>query len=263
MKLQLFHAFWGMDGTLREKFERAYMNGYQGIETGLPNDADKNEFKELLQEFKLSYIPQISTYGNHKEVYHEQLESALEFSPIFVNSQTGKDYFSEEEQYSLFEFALSMEKKLGIDVAHETHRGRTMFTPRATVKLLKNFPELKITADFSHFTCVCESLLHDQEEDMVFMIRRTLHTHGRVGYVNGPQVPHPAAPEYGEELARFEGWWEQIWAHCSHAGKPYFTVTPEFGPVSYMPRTPFTGEPVADLFEINHWIAERFRQKYS
>ena len=47
------------------------------------------------------------------------------------------------------------------------------------------------------------------------MIRRTKHTHGRVGYVNGPQVPHPATPEYGEELARFEGWWEQIWAHCA------------------------------------------------
>ena len=41
-----------------------------------------------------------------------------------------------------------------------------MFTPRATVKSLKQFPELKITADFSHFTCVCESLLHDQEEDL-------------------------------------------------------------------------------------------------
>ena len=90
----------GHGGTLREKFERAYLNGYQGIETGLPNDADKNEFKEP-QEFKLLYIPQISTYGNHKEVYHEQLEHALEFSPIFVNSQTGKDYLTEEEQFSL------------------------------------------------------------------------------------------------------------------------------------------------------------------
>ncbi|CAM3992440.1 sugar phosphate isomerase/epimerase [Paenibacillus alkaliterrae] len=263
MKLQLFHAFWGMNGSLREKFERAASNGYQGIETGLPGANDKNEFKELLQEFGLLYIPQIYSYGNHKETYHEQLENTLEFSPLFVNSHTGKDYLAEEEQLTLFEFALSKEKELGVAVAHETHRGRAMFTPRATVKLLKQFPDLKITADFSHFTCVCESLLHDQEEDLAFMIGRTLHTHGRVGYTQGPQVPHPAAPEYAEELARFEGWWDEIWKQHRQAGKPHTTVTPEFGPVNYMPRIPFTGEPTADLFEVNQFIAKRFSEKYN
>lgn len=263
MKLQLFHAFWGMEGTLREKFERAASYGYQGIETALPEVDDKHQFKELLQEFNLLYIPQIYTYGNHKEAYHEQLEKALEFSPFFVNSHTGKDYMTEEEQLSLFEFAVDKEKELGVAVAHETHRGRAMFTPRATVKLLKQFPELQITADFSHFTCVCESLLHDQEEAIAVMIQHTLHTHARVGYTQGSQVPHPAAPEYTEELARFEGWWDESGKQHRQTGKSHMTVTPEFGPVNYMPRIPFTGEQVADLFEVNQFIAKRFVEKYS
>ncbi|NIK75078.1 hypothetical protein FHS15_000176 [Paenibacillus castaneae] len=262
MKLQLFHAFWGMEGSLREKFERAAHHGYQGVETALLENRDRNEFKELLEEFQLLYIPQIFTHGNHEESFQEQLEQAMTFSPVFVNSHTGKDYMTEEEQFPLFEFALRKEQELGISVAHETHRGRAMFTPRATAKLLKQFPELKITADFSHFTCVCESLLHDQEADLALLIRRTLHTHGRVGFTQGPQVPHPAAPEYAEELARFEGWWDEIWQCRRQAGMLQTTVTPEFGPVNYMPRIPFTGEPTADLFEVNQFIAKRFLVKY-
>jgi hypothetical protein len=36
------------------------------------------------------------------------------------------------------------------------------------------------------------------------------------------------------------------------------TITPEFGPDGYLPQLPFTGQPVADLEEINRslgaWI---------
>jgi hypothetical protein len=37
------------------------------------------------------------------------------------------------------------------------------------------------------------------------------------------------------------------------------TLTPEFGPDGYLHCQPFTGKPVADLWEINQWIALRQR----
>ncbi len=259
MELRLFHALWGMDGTLREKLLRASDNGYTGIESPLPSVDEENEFKELIEEFELQYIPQLLTSGNHQQSFAELLDRSKSFRPLLVNVHSASDYMSEAEQDNYFEFALNEERRQGIPVAHETHRGRAMFTPHATARLLRRFPELKITADFSHFTCVCESMLHDQEEDVSLAISRSLHLHCRVGYAEGPQVPHPGAPEYAEELARFEQWWMRIWEQRKADGAAYATVTPEFGPPGYMPRLPFTNEPVADLFEVNQWMANRVR----
>ena len=36
------------------------------------------------------------------------------------------------------------------------------------------------------------------------------------------------------------------------------TFTPEFGPPGYMPTLPYTKQPVADLWELNAWMARRF-----
>ncbi|MDR6880724.1 TIM barrel protein [Bacillus sp. 3255] len=261
MKLHLFHALWGMTGSLREQLNRAKDHGYEGIEAPLPSVEQENEFKELMEELGLAYIPQIFTAN--EESFAEQVERAKQFSPVIINSHSGKDYMSEDVQYRFFEHALRVEKASGIQVGHETHRGRIMFTPRATAGVLRQFPDLKVTADFSHFTCVCESMLADQGEDLALIMSRALHIHGRVGFEEGPQVPHPAAPEFAGHLQQFEAWWNEMFRNSIITAQPVATFTPEFGPPGYMPTLPFTRQPVADLFQVNHWIAERIRRTYA
>lgn len=100
-----------------------------------------------------------------------------------------------------------------------------MFTPKATARVLKLFPDLKITADFSHFTCVCESMLSDQQEDLDLIKSRALHVHGRVGFEEGPQVPHPAAPEYAQYLQQFEAWWDEMLHNTIIPAQPFATFT--------------------------------------
>ena len=39
------------------------------------------------------------------------------------------------------------------------------------------------------------------------------------------------------------------------------TMTPEFGPDGYLQQTPFSQRPVADLAELNRWMASRQRAK--
>ncbi|WNR46202.1 sugar phosphate isomerase/epimerase family protein [Paenibacillus roseipurpureus] len=264
LKLQLFHALWGMTGTLSEKLYRAKDHGYAGIEAPLPSQEERSEFIELIDQLQLSFIPQIFTAaGRHEESFQEQVEQAKTYRPLFINAHSGKDYMSEEEQARFFEFALRVEKEAGIQVAHETHRGRILFTPKATARNLLLFPELKVTADFSHFTCVCESLLQDQQEELTLIKSRALHVHGRVGFEEGPQVPHPAAPEFARYLEQFEQWWDDILNNPLIASQPNATFTPEFGPPGYMPTIPFTQQPIADLFQVNHWIGERIRTKYT
>ncbi len=260
MQLQIYHALWGMEGTLREKFERAHAHGYDGIESIMPSAEERSEFVELLDEFKLAYIAQI--FPSQKEEFEELVVTAKSLSPVLINAHSGKDFMNEEEQNLFFEHALKVEREAGVQVGHETHRGRILFTPAATARLLKLFPELKITADFSHFTCVCESLLGDQKEAVELAISRAIHVHGRVGFEEGPQVPHPAAPEYAGYVEKFEQWWDAMLNNgLTPSGGPA-TFTPEFGPPGYMPRIPFANEPVADLFEVNQWIAKRIIDRY-
>jgi hypothetical protein len=42
--------------------------------------------------------------------------------------------------------------------------------------------------------------LLDDDQDAVEEAARHAHTSMRVGYPQGPQVPHPAAPEYADAL---------------------------------------------------------------
>jgi hypothetical protein len=92
---------------------------------------------------------------------------------------------------------------------------------------------------------------------------RAHHIHGRVGYDQGPQVPHPAAPEYAAALASHERCWEAIWRSQQARGYHVSTLTPEFGPDGYLHHLPFTNAPVADLWELNRWMGERQRLHFS
>jgi hypothetical protein len=89
------------------------------------------------------------------------------------------------------------------------------------------------------------------------------HIHARVGYDQGPQVPHPAAPAYAAALAAHQRWWEILWRAQQAAGCRVSTMTPEFGPDGYLHHTPFSEEPVGDLWQINNWVRQRERQHFA
>jgi hypothetical protein len=84
-----------------------------------------------------------------------------------------------------------------------------------------------------------------------------------VGYAQGPQVPNPAAPEYADALAAHQRWWTQIWDAQRARGELVTTMTPEFGPDGYLHCAPFTREPVAELWEINRWMADTQRAHFA
>lgn len=267
MKVKSIKSLWGMEGSLESQFDRIAAAGYEGIESPLPNEiekffgfpVDEKVFRSLLERYKLDYIAMVFTDGNHAQSFSEQVEKASTFSPILINSHSARDKMPYDEQVAFFEKAQVVEQSVGIPVGHETHRGRAMFTPWTTGALLREFPELKLTADFSHWVCVCESLLEDQKEHMEMAIQRTIHIHSRVGYTQGPQVPHPDAPEYALELSTHEDWWKEIINGHGSAGTQ-LTFTPEFGPSPYMPRLPFTNQPVVDLWQVCLWMKKRFEQ---
>ena len=123
-------------------------------------------------------------------------------------------------------------------------------------------PDIAITADFSHWCNVSESLLEEQEEALETAINKTVHIHARVGCSQSAQVSDPRADEWRTELAAHLDWWDAIVRCRIKNGAELLTITPEFGPAPYMPALPYTKMPVASQWDINVYMMNVLKQRY-
>ena len=264
MQIKYFVAYWGnthlsLDGFL----EKASADGYHGVEIGLdPATMDIHHIRRRCAEYGLDLIAQHPYATEILEDYTSKLERILETGPLFVNCHTGKDYFTAAENGAFLEVARGLSDTYGIAVLHETHRGRFPFCPSVTRDYLEAYPYLQFTADFSHWCVVSESLLDDQAQALAAIIPQCAHIHARVGHAQGPQVPHPGAPEYAKELEAHLGWWKRILDFQSARGNAFATITCEFGPSPYMQTLPFTRTPVAELWEVNLFMKDYLIKKF-
>lgn len=69
--------------------------------------------------------------------------------------------------------------------------------------------------------------------------------------------------DYEPELLAFERWWRTILEARAAAGDEMLYVEPEFGPAPYMDTLPYTHREVADIWEVNLWMAERLRRTFA
>jgi sugar phosphate isomerase/epimerase len=267
VELKIFRSLWGVDKPWEQAFPLFKAEGFVGIEAGVPGADEAAHFRDLLGLYSLGYVAQIYTAGNtvaeHVRSFREQAEAAAAFGPALINSHSGQDSFTREQASTFFRETLRIEEVIGVPVAHETHRGRVLFNPWITRDLLRELPELKLCADYSHWVCVAERLLEDCADIMALAADRCLHLHARVGYEEGPQVPDPAAPEYRAELEAHEKWWDEIWDSQQRRGMRVSTLVPEFGPPRYLHTLPHTDVPIADLWKICVWQARRQGERFA
>lgn len=188
------------------------------------------------------------------------LDLASKLNPIIINVHAGKDWWSLEDGIDFFTQAVKL--PAAAPVHYETHRGRLLHQPSSTKVFLDAVPEISLTADFSHWTCVCGTLMADQKEAMDLAISRTGYIHARVGHENGPQVPDPRAPEWQDKVEHFCGWWDQIQDSAGEQGREEIYVDVEFGPPTYMPTIPYTREPTADLWDICVWMRDHLQERW-
>lgn len=269
MKIKILSALWGYEQVpLKVMLEKILAAGYDGIDTWVPeNAADRRILYDFIQQHELVLVTHQhqasgSTFEEFKASFKKYLELSAEPGPLLINSHTGHDYFSHARLLELIDIAGEFSARTGIEVAHETHRGRLGYSPYPLEDLFKLRPEFCLTADFSHWTCVTESMLEHSTALMEMAISRTRHIHARIGYEEGPQVSDPRAPEYAYAVDRFFTWWDAIVSYNRQQNRPVLTFTTEFGPAPYMPLIPYTQEPVADLFEVNTYMLGLLRERY-
>jgi sugar phosphate isomerase/epimerase len=274
MELRLYKTLWGHAGSIEQALEQATEAGFHGIEGPAPADTDERAaFSNALRESGLDYIAEITTAGSyvpdrgaslhdHLQSLRHKLAASAELEPRFVTCLGGCDAWSEQASVEFFGEAMELAEEFGLPISFETHRGRSTFNPWVTERIVAQLPEMELTCDFSHWCVVCERLMDSELDVIEALAPRARHIHARVGYDQGPQVPHPGAPEYAEALAAHQHWWSIIWAAQRERGFEVTTMTPEFGPDGYLQERPFTREPVADLWELNRWMAETERRHY-
>jgi hypothetical protein len=259
MELWVFRALWGMTGPLEMQLDAIAAAGYDGVEAWPPGlgPVTAAAFRRMVAERGLRLI--VATALAETAELERALTDLAAFEPLRIGVQSGRDSMTTREGAAFIEEALRVEAALGIPVAHETHRGKLLFTPWTTARYLREYPTLTLVADYSHWVNVCERLPFDQAEAMTLANARALHIHGRIGYEEGPQVPDPAAPEYAAQRTWHEAQWRAIWLNQRAAGMSYATFTPEYGPPPYLHTLPYTQAPVNDLWQTCLWAADQAR----
>jgi len=171
-----------------------------------------------------------------------------------------------EENIAFFGPALQIVDEVMKDVcgvSFETHRGRTLFNPFTAVALIKKFPNLRLTADLSHWVLVCERLFTNPEERawLEKVVHHVDHTHARVGYSQHAQIPHTSYKGFDNELKWFDEWWQKIWEQHRLDGQ-HITLTPEIGPVPYTQTKP-DGSPIVDAWDFSNTEKDRILNNYN
>lgn len=273
MELQIYKPLWGHVGTFADAVDQAVAAGFDGIEGPVPEDSEEQEsMRAHLEKQRLGLIAEVTTGGGyvpdpkatperHLADLRRGIERSLPLSPRFINTQTGLDAWPMAIQIKFHEKVVGLTTEYGVPISVETHRSRSTFSPWVTRDLLEAVPELMITCDFSHWCCVAERLVMDDDPALLALVaNRCHHIHARVGYDQGPQVPDPRAPEYAVAVDRHRAWWQILWNERRERGCEVTTFTPEFGTDGYLHLEPYTQKPVADLWEVNRWMAARLTE---
>ncbi|KAL7650398.1 hypothetical protein ACMYSQ_010182 [Aspergillus niger] len=257
-----FRSLWGIEpgpdqSEWRKKFVELKAHGYAGIEIDFAGMSPEQlqllrkncdevglEISVLLFSSWPKYDgprPRGLTPDAHLEFYRGQLRLATILKPVVINAQSGADYWSFDESVYFYKNALEIEKEEGFEgiVCHETHRNRSLFNPYSTDYIVQRVPQLRITADISHWVVVCERLLDQGEEDREILDRvipHVRHIHARMGTTQSSQCPEPLNPAFSAERQFFENLWlrivklrQQTDYNCR------ITWVPEYGPFPYHP----------------------------
>ncbi len=251
-----------------EFLQRVVASGYQGVEMSFSmNEKEREEQVSLINTYSLQVIAQHwetidAEFSQHTLNFEKRLRNLAATKPLFINSQTGKDYYTFKQNLALFQLSDTITAETGIPILHETHRGKWSFAAHITKEYLQKLPQLKITFDVSHWCNTAESFLEDQAEAVEVAIAATAHIHARVGYTEGPQVPDPRIELWTAALEKHTAWWDRILALNKQQGKESFTITPEFGAPPYMVLHPQTTKPLIDQWEVNVWMKDYLTHCY-
>ena len=155
-----------------------------------------------------------------------QVDACAALDPIHINVHAGCDSWPEDVSTRFYEDAQAI---VPANASFETHRGRPLGHAFQCQRILERVPDLRLTADPSHWHVVHERFLdmntRDERVLMNTVAGRVDHVHARIGNEERPQL---AAP-FDDDAAA--DWYVAFWRKCWAAGAR--TACVEYGPAPY------------------------------
>lgn len=269
MQVQVLRSLWTNGFELAAALADCRAGRYDGVEGPVP--AEPRAAREFLARLRdagddLPFVSEIVTGGGYVPLTQDPaahlrdlqagLERGARAGAVHHNVLFGCDSWPFSRRVAALTSALEAIGDHDASASFETHRSRVTYNPWDTAELLRELPDLRLTCDFSHWCVVSERLVLDEDDDLLALCcERADHVHARVGYAQGPQVPHPAAPPNAAAREAHERWWRRILDARAASGYERTRFTCEFGPDGYQQAAPTA--PTLD--ELNDWMARRLR----
>lgn len=136
LQLQFFCPRWGSEQLSWDEFlGRVRDEGYDGVEFGVAGSTERREIEDICnkaEQWGLLLLAQHydtvdANFDRHYEKYHAWLDRMKDYPVVKINSQTGRDIFSFEQNEALIGVARQFANATGIEVVHETHRNKWSF----------------------------------------------------------------------------------------------------------------------------------------
>lgn len=260
-RLRFAHALWGLIGlpfncgpdnkpewTLDEKFARVKDAGFEAVECWL-DDNNEREVKDALARHGLRLTLGHRPYS--LDDVQTTLERAKRLEADFFFAQPASAFTPLDDVVKIVSEGRKMANDAGFAFFVETHRGNWTETIPQTLQLLERVPDIRFTADLSHFVVVGEFYGWEDEgadAHMMPILERTSHMHGRIS--SGEQVQVDVGDGNNDTGKFFIRLWTHCMKHWLQGAKPgdVLQFTPELGPPRYAITTP-EGREISDRWE--------------
>src|SRR3954469_15870899 len=246
-ELKIYQSIWGMERQHPDGFENSLDAnlqtirdaGFDGISVTYEDAAIAGHAAEFLKIHGMT--AQGMCLPTSVDALKPVLENAAKFGVDHINVQPNIRPRTFGECVEVLEGWIRLAQEADIPVYFETHRDRMTNDLFLTLDLVKALPELRLTADLSHYVVSREfpyPLRDDNQADLRAILDRSHAFHGRVAGPGQIQLPI-SFPHNKPWVDVFLGWWEygfRSWLARSQDGlqdSDILTFTCELGPRLY------------------------------
>ena len=259
--LRVHHALWSLIGlplncgpdkapewTLDEKLARVRESGFQGVECWL-DDSNEAQVKAALGKQSLRLVLGHRPYSIQD--VRQTVERAVRLKADFIFAQPASAFTPFEDVVRIVVEGRRIANEAGLAFFVETHRNNWTENLPQTLQLIEAVPDIRFTADLSHFVVVGEFYGWEgegAEARLAPILERASHAHARIS--NGEQVQVDVG-DGSNDTARFfvRLWTRMLRSWRAEAGLgDVFPFASELGPPRYA-ITDREGREISDRWE--------------
>lgn len=270
-KLEVYQSLWGMqtrnpndsERPHEEVFQQAADANYVGmcLDPGVSQIDEYLALKPFYEKHQMGCL--VNVFPNTVAEMRPLLEFSKDMEAPFANVIAPVFPMTVEGAVPIIRTWLEMADDIGVPIKFETHRDCITNDMFMTLQLLDAIPEMRLTADLSHYCLNREMSAPISEQNQAWIqciLERSDSFQGRVSSHEQVQVPLHF-PQNKKWVTIFKDWWERgfrSW-RARAKGDDALIFLCELGPPEYA-ITDANNEELSDRFEealiIRGWVDE-------